>query len=243
MRDLKTVTVSFNEPPHGEGLLGGELVPLNCESNNRAPPQTLRLGRAPRLPSSEKHLRGASSPRTRWGLKQKTKRVTAQWPPADTDKILLNQVLLPLSFFHIRWSSLKITADVYVGGCNRISNVALPPWGQGVLLWSRGCFCVGGCCPWSGRQRKRMRWLDGIPNAMHMSLSKLREMVKDMGASRAAVHRVAKSQTCLSNWTTTTGGRGGREGTAGPVSAQDPSLCPGPRAQPVRCREDPRSCI
>ena len=77
MRDLKTVTVSFNEAPHGAGLLRGELVPLNCESNNGAPPHTLQLGRAPRLPSSEKHLHRASSPRTRWGLKQKTKRVTA----------------------------------------------------------------------------------------------------------------------------------------------------------------------
>ena len=49
----------------------------------------------------------------------------------------------------------------------------------------------------SGRQR--MRWLDDINDSMDMSLSKLREIVEDRGAWRVAVHRVAKSQTRLSN--------------------------------------------
>ena len=53
------------------------------------------------------------------------------------------------------------------------------------------------------RGRQRMRWLDGIINSVNMSLIKLGEIVKDRKAWCVAVHGATKSQTQLSDWTTT----------------------------------------
>ena len=56
----------------------------------------------------------------------------------------------------------------------------------------------------SRRGQQRMKWLDGITDSVNMNLGELQEMVRDREAWFAAVHGVAKSQTQLIDWITTT---------------------------------------
>ena len=58
---------------------------------------------------------------------------------------------------------------------------------------------LGGIGGRRGRVRQRMRWLDGIIDSMDMGLGRLQELVIDREAWRAVIHRVAKSQTRLSD--------------------------------------------
>ena len=52
------------------------------------------------------------------------------------------------------------------------------------------------------RGRQRTRWFDGITDSVDMSLSKLQEVVKDREGWHEAAHRIANSQTWMSDWTT-----------------------------------------
>ena len=73
----------------------------------------------------------------------------------------------------------------------------------GYLMWRADSFeknlMLGKTGGKRRRGQQRLRWLDSIIDSRDMNLSKLRETVKDRGASSATVHRVAKCQTRMSD--------------------------------------------
>ena len=84
-----------------------------------------------------------------------------------------------------------------------------------------------------GRRRRgwqRMRWLDGITDSVDMTLSKLREILRNRDTWRAAVQEVTKSWTWLSNWTTTATDRKWSYSLSGALKLPEP---------PQRCRSLP----
>ena len=106
----------------------------------------------------------------------------------------------------------KGTQSMLLNGCKLYTQDTsflspFPPFWTSIsyLAVTEKCHVTPSYRVWRSRRgQQRMRWLDGITDAMDMNLGKLQEMVRDREAWHATVHRVVKNQTQFGDWPTKT---------------------------------------